>query len=42
MQALNESMFGNAECYEGEGLEEEDAEYAVPVATRRKDNGDEE
>ena len=39
-QALNESMFGNAECYEGEGLEEGDAEYAAPVSKRRTEHSD--
>ena len=35
LQALNDSMFGNTECYEGEGLEEDDLEYA-PSSKRHK------
>ena len=38
LQALNDSMFGNTECYEGEGLEEDD-EYA-PDSKRRQQHSD--
>ena len=40
LQALNDSMFGNTECYEGEGLEEDD-EYA-PHGKRHRHNSDSE
>lgn len=39
MQALNDSMFGNTECYEGEGLAEADVEYA-PLHKRRTGESD--
>ena len=38
LQALNDSMFGNTECYEGEGLEEADDEYAPAHKTRKGDS----
>ena len=41
LQALNDSMFGNTECYEGEGLEEDDLEYA-PSSKRHKVDSDSE
>lgn len=41
LQALNDSMFGNTECYEGEGLEEDDIEYA-PNSKRHKADSDSE
>ncbi len=41
LQALNDSMFGNTECYEGEGLEEDDLEYA-PSSKRHKADSDSE
>ena len=40
-QALNESMFGNTECYEGEGLENEDVEYA-PINKKSRGGSDSE
>lgn len=40
LQALNDSMFGNTECYEGEGLEEDD-EYA-PHGKRHRHDSDSE
>lgn len=40
-KALNDSMFGNTECYEGEGLAEEDLEYA-PNSKRHKADSDSE
>ena len=36
VQALNDSMFGNTECYEGEGLE--DDEYAPDSKRLRADS----
>lgn len=39
LQALNDSMFGNTESYEGEGLEEADVEYA-PTAIPKRRKGD--
>ncbi len=41
LQALNDSMFGNTECYEGEGLEEDDDEYA-PNSKRQRAGSDSE
>lgn len=40
VQALNDSMFGNTECYEGEGLEE-DQEYAPSSKRHQHDSGSE-
>ena len=39
LQALNDSMFGNTECYDGEGLSGDDDEYA-PDAKRRRTHSD--
>ena len=41
LQALNDSMFGNTECYEGEGLSGDDDEYA-PDSKRPKHHSDSE
>lgn len=41
MQALNDSMFGNTECYKGEGLEDEDVEYA-PISKKNRGGSDSE
>ena len=40
LQALNDSMFGDTECYEGEGLEEDD-EYS-PCGKKQRHDSDSE